>query len=185
MKIRGKKIISGLLLTAMMGLVIACGAAQQGMLTDTAAVRSETDVVEGVIIDDEAIALASRATVTNTMEVALQTAYDLVNAHRANAGVAALTRSQALEDCARVRAQEIVGYFSHTRPSGAAWWTVNSDIQYGENLAKLYNSADSVVAAWMASPTHAQNILDAGFRTLGMAIYQSGNNWYWAQEFGY
>lgn len=185
MKNLGRKIVSGLLLAVMMSLVIACGAVQQGSLTDVAAVRSETDVVEGVIIDDEAIWLASRATTTNTMDVALQTAYDLVNAHRANAGLAGLTRSAALEDCARVRAEEITRLFSHTRPSGAAWWTVNTAIQYGENLAKLYNDANSVVAAWMASPTHAANILAGDFRTLGMAIYQSGNNWYWAQEFGY
>ena len=55
---------------------------------------------------------------------------------------------------------------------------------YGENLACNYYDASSVVAAWMASPTHAANIL-GGFGSIGVAVYQAGNgSWYWAQEFG-
>ena len=84
-----------------------------------------------------------------------------------------------------VRAQEIVGTWSHTRPNGSDWYTVNSSIMYGENLAKGYSSASDCVAAWMASPTHRENVLYADFRTCGIAIYEQGGAWYWAEEFGY
>ena len=57
---------------------------------------------------------------------------------------------------------------------------------YGENLAKFYYTSDSVVTAWMASPTHAANIMDINFKTIGIGIFQSSDGkWYWAQEFGY
>ena len=179
-----KRILSGLMIAAVMSMVLACGAAAKGSLTDQAAVRGAEEGKGEYYIDNEAIALASRAATTQTMDVAIQTAYDLCNAHRANSKLAGNVYSNALADAAKVRAKEIVGTFSHTRPNGSAFWTVNSDVQWGENLAKLYNSADTVVAAWMASPTHAANILAGDFKSVGLAIYQSGNNWYWAQDFG-
>ena len=56
---------------------------------------------------------------------------------------------------------------------------------YGENLAKGYTTAGEAVAAWMASPTHKENIMFADFRTCGIAIYETGGMWDWAEEFGY
>ena len=38
----------------------------------------------------------------------------------------------------------------------------------------------------MNSPTHKANIMDGGYKTVGIAVFQDdGGNWYWAQEFGY
>ena len=184
MKNAGRKIVSALLLAAMMIVVIACGAAQQGSLLEAAAVRGATEGQGEYYFDERAVALASRAKSTQTMDLAVEDALDLCNDQRAAKKLSALKWNNALADAAKVRAQEIVTKFSHTRPNGSAWWTVDSNVQYGENLAKLYNSADSVVNAWMASPTHAANILASDFKTVGMSIYQTHNKWYWAQEFG-
>ena len=110
----------------------------------------------------------------------------MINAQRNGSGLPSLVWSDGLADAAAVRAQEITSVFSHTRPDGSNWWTVNSTLQYGENLAKLYQSSSSVVNAWMNSPTHRANIMDSSFVTVGMAIYQTADgSWYWAQEFGY
>ena len=85
-----------------------------------------------------------------------------------------------------VRAAECEKSFSHTRPDGTEWWTVDSSLMYGENLASGYYDADSVVSAWMTSPGHKANILNAGYATVGIAVYQTLNGtWYWAEEFGY
>ena len=109
-----------------------------------------------------------------------------MNQERAARGLAQLTWSKALENAAQVRAGEITTKFSHTRPNNTDFWTVDSTVQYGENLAKLYQSADSVYTAWMNSPTHAANMMDAGYKTVGIAIFQTEDgSWYWAQEFGY
>ncbi|MBR5115524.1 MAG: CAP domain-containing protein, partial [Lachnospiraceae bacterium] len=81
--------------------------------------------------------------------------------------------------------EEITRRFSHTRPDGSDWYTVDGNIMFGENLAELYDTPASVVDAWMNSPAHRANIMDGEFQTCGIAIYRVGNDWYWAQEFGY
>lgn len=184
--------LTAFLLTAVFGLaLIGCGSKPEM----SAAVRGpETD--DGIVyIDDEAVALAgsirdasmteeeaARADELRAMAVA---AFDLVNARRSEAGLSAFTWSDGLEGCALVRATEITGTFSHTRPNGTDWWTVNSELMWGENLAKGYTSAESVVEAWMNSPTHAANILDGGFTSCSIAIYETNGRLYFAQEFGY
>jgi len=96
-----------------------------------------------------------------------------------------LTWNSGLEQASAVRAVEASQSFSHTRPDGSDWWTVNSNLMYGENLAKGYDSADAAVQAWMASPTHKANIMDAEFTSGAIAIHVSNGQWFWAQEFGY
>lgn len=108
-----------------------------------------------------------------------------VNQARADVGLPELVWSDELAAAAEVRAQEIHQSFSHTRPDGSLWWTVNSEIIYGENIAKGYQTADSVVMAWMESSDHKDNILYSGFQTIGIAVYNVDGKWYWAQEFGY
>ena len=41
--------------------------------------------------------------------------------------------------------------FSHTRPNGKAWYTVNSKIQGGENLAYGFDNSSEGLDAWMKS----------------------------------
>ena len=165
---------------------IACGIIKQHAIDDQAATR---DIHEGegeIYIDDGAIALAGSAVSSRAAIDACSAVFNLMNQQRAAQGLAALVWSDALTDAAQVRANEITTSFSHTRPDGSAFWTVNSNVQYGENLAKLYQSADSVYTAWMNSPTHAANIMNPAYKTVGIAIYQTDDgNWYWAQEFGY
>ena len=112
-------------------------------------------------------------------------ALDIVNAKRAENGLATLNWSNGLESCAMVRATEAASKFSHTRPNGKDWYTVNSELMWGENLAMGYDSAQSVVDAWRASPTHAANILADDFTTCSIAVYETNGKLYFAQEFGY
>lgn len=190
-----KKILALVLAAVLMTGVAACGKAQTQLIGSAATREKKASDADNVVIDEEAIALAGSVATSNMsdadkakaaqMKTAAQTALALCNQKRAAAGLTQLTWSNGLESAAMVRSQEIVSTWSHTRPNGSDWWTVNSSIMYGENLAKGYSSADSCVAAWMASPTHKENILFADFRTCGIAIYEQGGNWYWAEEFGY
>ncbi len=165
---------------------VACGAVKEGAIDDQAATRGIHEGEGEIYIDDEAIALAGSAASSQAALDACTAVFNLMNQQRAAQGLAELVWSDALTDAAQVRANEITTSFSHTRPDGSEFWTVNSNVQYGENLAKLYQSADSVYTAWMNSPTHAANIMDGGYKTVGIAICQTGDgSWYWAQEFGY
>lgn len=185
-----KKILSLLLVGAMVIGVVGCGASQ-GETISTAAVREwSEDDANHVSFDEEAVALAqsiatSAGEGSASMRATAMAALDGCNAQRTAAGLGTLTWNNGLEQAAMVRAQEIVTTWSHTRPNGSEWYTVNSNLMYGENLAKGYSTADAAVAAWMASPTHKDNILFGGFKTCGIAIYEVGGVWYWAEEFGY
>lgn len=105
----------------------------------------------------------------------------LINNERQANGLEPLSWSGGLADCAYVRASEAATCFSHTRPDGSDWYTVNPSIMYGENLATGQDNAQWVFNDWMASPDHRANILNPGYRTYGSA--RVGNTW--AQEFGY
>ena len=107
-----------------------------------------------------------------------------VNEIRVANGLNALRYDASLEATAAVRANELTVRFSHTRPDGSDWYTVNPDLMYGENLAVGYTTADAVVNAWMASPEHKANILKPDFTTVAVSSVVKNGKTYWAQEFG-
>jgi len=186
MKYRLKKILCLALVVLSIFGCVACGETV-GELDKTAASRTESESEDGLVyIDDEAIALAGSLSESNPeLLEAAKKAFELTNQKRADAGLAQLSWDQGLAEAAFVRAQECVNPFSHTRPDGSEWWTVNSQLMYGENLARGFNTADGAMNGWMNSPTHKANIMDGSFHTLGIAIYQDGSGkLHWAQEFG-
>ena len=153
-------------------------------LLSTAANRIYSEPHEGdiVIIDYEAVALAAGA---ETPDARCAIILDAINAERTKAGLSTLTRTSELAAAATVRAKEQEQLFSHTRPNGSDWWTVDSRVCYGENLARDYTTAEGVVAAWMASPTHKEVMLD-DYKTCGIGVYvTSGGTTFIAAEFGY
>ena len=137
-----------------------------------------------VYLDNEAMALAESASDTGLRAEALE-ACNMINEIRAEAGLESLTWDSNLETVASVRANEISKSFSHTRPNGKQWYTVNSKIQGGENLAYGFDKAEDVVDAWMNSPTHRDNILYDEFDKVAISIYEEDGTFYWAQQMGY
>ena len=106
-----------------------------------------------------------------------------VNAERAKAGLGALRVDPELTRAALIRAREIARSFSHTRPDGSSWSTVSGSA-YGENIAMGQRTADKVMAAWMSSQGHRENILRPSFGSIGVCAYISGGVTYWVQLFG-
>ena len=56
----------------------------------------------------------------------------------------------------------------------------------GENIAFGPESAEEVVAGWLASPGHCANIMDARFRDIGVGLStgRKRGQIYWVQDFG-
>ena len=106
-----------------------------------------------------------------------------VNAERAKAGLNSLRVDSELTRAACVRVGEIAVKFSHTRPDGSAWSTVSKSA-YGENIAMGQRTADKVMAAWMSSEGHRQNILRASFGSIGVCAATVNGVTYWVQLFG-
>ncbi len=109
----------------------------------------------------------------------------LVNEERAKQGLSALSVSTELRDTARLRSQEIVRSFSHTRPDGSSCFTAFPDWNgtKAENIAAGYATPAKVMEGWMNSEGHRKNILTPGLRYIGVGCYESGGRYYWAQAF--
>lgn len=159
----------------------------KGEIFSTAAVREYDPNFTEIFVDDNLAPLANDvdANSTQAIKTQIQVALDATNQKRNEAGLSSLKWDGTLAQCAAVRATEASNTWSHTRPNGTAWWTVNSQVQYGENLAKNYQDGSSVVEGWMTSPTHKENLLASDYKTIGIAVYNYNGKWYWAQEFGY
>ncbi|MCR4590886.1 MAG: CAP domain-containing protein [Lachnospiraceae bacterium] len=169
-------------------IVIGVNAKKNGTIDAGSAFRASADIAADDVhyFDQEAIALADSSGDTASLRSEALRAYNLVNEERERAGLGTLVWDSNLEATSDVRARECEQSFSHTRPDGSAWYTVNSDIMGGENLAYGYGDAASVLDGWMNSPTHRENILYPTFTKISISVYVADDGtYYWAQEFGY
>lgn len=114
----------------------------------------------------------------------------LVNIERQKAGLKPFVASSELSNVARIKSEDMAkkGYFSHTSPTYGSPFDMMKQfgIKYstaGENIAKGYLSAQSVVNGWMNSSGHRANILNASFGKIGVGAYKSGSTTYWTQMF--
>ena len=166
-------------------LLYLCGCNQHGLDAEkafrTARVVDSNDIF---YFDEDAIALSDSLNNNGLRTIAIS-AYDQINDIREQYGLSALTWNGKLEQVAKVRAEESSQSFSHVRPNGFQWYTVNSKIQGGENLAYGFDNADDVVNAWMNSYSHKDNILYDEFKTMAIAVYEENGTYYWSQQFGY
>lgn len=112
----------------------------------------------------------------------------LVNEIRAERGLGELTYNWELSRVARYKSEDMRDnrYFSHTSPVYGSPFQMmkNFGISYrsaAENIAKGQASPAEVVNAWMNSPGHRQNILNASFTQIGVGYAADGR--YWTQMF--
>jgi len=109
----------------------------------------------------------------------------LVNRERAQNGVHPLRLSGELESAAEGHCSELIAddYFAHISPSGetpvdrinATGYIPGPSVGYviGENLAwGTYglSTPQSIVSAWLASPDHLANILEAKYTETGIGV---------------
>ena len=96
--------------------------------------------------------------------------FSLINAYRSSNGLSKLSWSDRIAGLADIRAKEQVVKFSHTRPNGQPWYSIDSEVA-GENLAYGYSSQGSF-DAWVESPGH-NDILLMSAGSAGVSMYQS------------
>lgn len=99
------------------------------------------------------------------------------NAKRQTAGLPPLTINEELSKAAVSKASDMFSknYWAHNSPDGRTPWDfiIESGYTYtvaGENLAKNFSDSTGVVAAWMASPSHRDNLLKPSYRDIGLAV---------------
>lgn len=124
-------------------------------------------------------------------------AYEELNTYRASNGLAAYTIYSDLETCAQIRAQELSSAFSHTRPNGSSWYTVNAKIMSGETIAaydkqtKAFQAGatttitESLIDAAKEDASERGNLLWPEFKKVGIRSYETETKIYWAIVYGY
>lgn len=120
-----------------------------------------------------------------------QKCIEAVNKLRVEQGLKPLLYDAELGQLAIIKAQDMInrGYFDHYSPYYGNPWDMATLFDYdytsfGENIARNFNSVDTVVNAWMASPKHRDNILKTSYTHIGIGVKQAENgNFYWVQLF--
>ncbi|MFF7966840.1 CAP domain-containing protein [Streptomyces sp. NPDC007903] len=114
---------------------------------------------------------------------------ELVNAERAKAGCSPVELNSTLTKAAQDHSADMAAHntMSHTGSDGsdpgsritAAGYQWSA---YGENVAYGYATPEQVMAGWMDSPGHRENILNCSYKEIGVGLAQPGS--YWTQDFG-
>jgi len=131
-----------------------------------------------------------------------QRVIELINQERASAGLPPLKESDALNQAAQAHSQAMADgdFFDHTdlgtgstpgdrvTAVGYIWTSI------AENIGLGYDSPRAAVEGWMESEEHRANILDPGFREVGVGyVYDADDTYacgdlpcyhYWTQDFG-
>jgi len=102
---------------------------------------------------------------------------ELTNVKRAENGAGKVTFNPQLAQAAAAKANNMLAenYWAHYSPSGKSPWSFMNTVGYkyvyaGENLARDFNDATSVMNAWMNSASHKSNLLDKNFKEIGVAV---------------
>lgn len=103
-----------------------------------------------------------------------QNIVDLTNAERARFGIPPLTVDRQLMDSARAH---------------STWMTLNQTMQHtrqpvAENIAMGQPNSQDVVRCWMNSSGHRANILNHGYRRIGVGAFRTPQGTiFWCQQF--
>ena len=148
----------------------------------------------------EAAAVAAPAPVATETPAAIESTGDywtdeilrLVNEARAAEGLAALTINSKAQEAAAIRVTELPNSPSpHLRPDGAQFYTVFAEVGLkpktgGENYAIGTANAyapEQIVTAWLNSPGHRKNIMNASYKQIGIGHAAIGDKEYFEQLF--
>ena len=104
----------------------------------------------------------------STTDISSQKLFLLTNKEREQNGLTPLVFNETLSKAALLKANYMFtnNYWAHNAPDGTTPWVFIKQVGYeytyaGENLARGFATSDDVVKAWMASPTHKENMLSS------------------------
>lgn len=142
-----------------------------------------------------ALVTISPALPVDASAITTNTIFNLTNESRKQNNLGQLSLNSKLSSAASAKANDMLAkqYFAHNTPDGKTPWDFIKKTGYtyliaGENLAVDFVEAESVNGAWMNSPGHRANILNADFEEIGIGIaqgeYQGHNSIFVVQMFG-
>ncbi len=112
-------------------------------------------------------------------EITINELLKQTNETRVSYELGALKLNDKLNQAAYLKAQDMFAdqYWAHVAPDGTQPWKWFSDVGYnyseaGENLAKNFSTTSATMTAWMNSPGHKANVLNANYTEVGFAVVE-------------
>jgi uncharacterized protein YkwD len=93
---------------------------------------------------------------------------NMINTERASLGLSQLQVDPILYNYTIIRAAESTQVFSHTRPDGSPYYSINPNLIWGELLAYGYGSADMSFNALKNDPPHYYVMTNPNFNKIGV-----------------
>ena len=125
----------------------------------------------------KSITIARPGVLGYSSEITAQKVIDQTNLMRSASGLPALKYNPVLAQSATAKANDMFqnNYWAHNSPSGKNPWSFFKESGYnysiaGENLAKDFYDTDSMMKAWMKSPTHRANIIHTKYKEIGVGV---------------
>jgi hypothetical protein len=116
-------------------------------------------------------------------DVSAQKIFNLTNEIRHQYGLSPVEENSLLNQAARYKAEDMLknSYFNHYSPAGISpwYWIKMSGYDYyyaGENLAMNFLDSEEVVNGWLNSPLHKENLLNANYQDMGIAVISGDLN---------
>lgn len=110
-------------------------------------------------------------------EITAQKVLILTNQERQKKGLPELKLNPLLTSSATAKAQHMFAnnYWAHNSPDGTNPWSFFKTVGYqyqvaGENLAKDFYDTETMIGAWMKSPTHRDNIMHTKYEEIGIGV---------------
>ena len=104
---------------------------------------------------------------------------EITNKKRSQEGLSKLKMDLVLSSAAQKKAADMIArnYWAHNSPEGTEPWFFFKDAGYvyryaGENLARDFTNPQDVVDAWIASPTHKENLFSSKYQDIGVAVIE-------------
>jgi hypothetical protein len=101
----------------------------------------------------------------------------LTNDERVKLNLKPLTVNDKLTESSALKAQDMIdnNYWAHTSPTKVEpwYWIKKAGYEYidsGENLAKDFLDSNRLMASWMASPEHKENIVNPRYKEIGVTV---------------
>lgn len=124
--------------------------------------------------------ILTNKTAAQTQENYIHEVVRLVNIERTKENIPPVQENDILNQCAQIRANELLELFSHTRPNGQSPFSIIDEANYtyyyaAENIGSGYLTPAHVVKGWMNSEGHRKNIMNKSFTRIGVG--HVNNEW--------
>lgn len=115
----------------------------------------------------------------NSTDISPEVMLSLTNQERIKKGLKELDLNEQLSNAAYLKGQNMLelNYWAHNAPDGTTPWffvkkTGYNYVYAGENLARGFSTSSDIINAWMASPSHRDNILSQNYKDIGFAVLE-------------